>query len=226
MKRVFVILFLLSISCLAGQEKTKLEIPEGSVGMIGYGSLMSLSSLEQSLGRKYEGPTYQIHLTGYERAWTHLRPFNEPQANPADNVRFDVCYFQDDVRIPIDGAVELNICPQKKSRINAVLYVIPSQDLIKFDKRERTYKRVDVTDKIEEYRFEGGKVYVYVGLPDHQEKSAPDPKRYILFKEYLDQVTSACDRIGKTFKAEFEASTRPIGYAIVPFAKVVWEKVQ
>ena len=194
--------------------------------MIGYGSLMSLPSMEQSLGRKYEGPTYQVHLAGHERAWTLLRPFNDPQANPAVNVRYDVYYFQDDVRIPIDGAVELNIYPRKKSKINAVLYLIPDKDLLKFDKRERAYKRVDVTEKIEEYRFKGGKVYVYVGLSDRSEKPAPDPRRYILFKEYLDQVTSACDRIGKTFRAEFDESTRAITFQVVAFEKVVWEKVK
>jgi hypothetical protein len=117
-------------------------------------------------------------------------------------------------------------CWNEKGRINGILYLIPNEDLIKFDKRERTYERVDVTDKIEEYRFEGGKVYVYVGFPDRQEKSAPAPGRYILFKEYLDQVTGACDRLGKTFRAEFDESTRPTAYPIVPFANVVWEKIR
>jgi hypothetical protein len=221
----FVHLFF-SPPCLARQKKTTLEIPAGSVGMIGYGSLMSLSSMEQSLGRKYKGPTYQIHLAGFERTWTHLRPFNEVQSEPADNVQYNAYYVEENVRIPVDGSVELDICHKKDGRINAVLYVIPDKDIIKFDKRERTYERVDVTDKVEEYRIAKGKVYAYAGLPDQAGKPSPDPRRYILFKEFFDQVTSACDGLGQQFRAEFDASTRPINYPIVPFVKVVWEKAK
>jgi hypothetical protein len=214
-----------STSGLAGQKKTILEIPAGSAGLIGYGSLMSLPSMEQTLGRKYEGPTYLVHLVGYQRSWTHLRLFNEAQAGPAESARFSAYYLQDGARISVDGAVELTICPIKDGRMNAVLYVMPDKDLIRFDKRERTYIRVDVANKVEEYDFKGGKVYVYIGLPDQPGKPAPDPRRYILFKEYLDQVTGACDRIGQPFRDEFDKSTRPTSCPVVPFGKVVWEKV-
>ncbi|MFA5818270.1 MAG: hypothetical protein WC854_03220, partial [Bacteroidales bacterium] len=48
------ILFLFAISCLNEKKKDTIEIKEGFVGMIGYGSLMSLKSMEQTLGHKYK----------------------------------------------------------------------------------------------------------------------------------------------------------------------------
>jgi hypothetical protein len=219
-------LFLFPKSCPAGQEKTTLEIPEGSAGIVGYGSLISLQSLEQSLGRKYECTTYQVHLGGYERAWAIVRSFNDPPPDSEDKTRYEVHYLQDNTRIPIDGAAELNIYPNEKSWLNAVLYVISGEDLLKLDRREWGYERVEVTDKVEEYRFKGGKVYAYVGILKGQGNPAPDTGRYILFKELLDQVTGACDQIGKTFRDEFDKSTRPPAYPIVPFAEVIWEKVK
>ena len=41
-----------------------MDIPEGSAGIIAYGSLISLTSMEQTLGHKYQGPVNQVHLTG------------------------------------------------------------------------------------------------------------------------------------------------------------------
>jgi hypothetical protein len=72
------ILFLSSISGFAAKRKSTMEIPEGSAGIIAYGSLMSLPSMEQTLGHKYEGPIRQVHLKGYERVWICLRPINDP----------------------------------------------------------------------------------------------------------------------------------------------------
>jgi hypothetical protein len=43
---------------------------------------------------------------------------------------------------------------------------------------------MDVTDQIEEFRFRGGKVYVYEGVPGRSDGSSADKGTYILIKEF------------------------------------------
>jgi len=214
------ILFLSSTSGFGAKGKSTMEIPEGSAGMIAYGSLISLKSMEQTLGHKYEGPIHQVHLMGYERAWTCVRPIS------AGLQKIDAFFLSGTERVPFTGAVELNIYPKDKARINGILFMVTDEELARFDNRERGYRRVDVTDRIEEFDFRGGKVYVYEGLPAPPDGSLPDKGTYILIKEFLDMVAGACDAIGKKFRDEFDSSTRPCAYPVVPYDKITWEKTK
>jgi hypothetical protein len=219
-------LFLFSMSVCAAKRKSTIEIPEGSAGIVAYGSLMSLPSMEQTLGHKYQGPMHQIHLAGYERAWTCVRPFNDPRGNPMDIKRIVAFFSRGHERVPIAGTAELNIYPKKKGRLNAIFYLISNADVIAFDKREWGYRRVDVTDKIEEFKFRGGKVYVYEGVPGRAEGSSIEKGTYVLIQEFADLVTGACDSIGKDFRDEFDRSTRPCAYQVVSYQEIVWEKAE
>jgi hypothetical protein len=218
------ILVLSSIFGLAAKRKSTMDIPDGSAGIVAYGSLMSLPSMEQTIGHKYEGPVNQIHLTGYEREWICVRPFNDPRANPADIKKADAFFLRGNKRVPFDGAAELNIHPKKKGRINALLYLINNAEMIGLDKREWGYRRVDVTDKIEEFQFRGGRVYVYEGLPERADGSSTKKGTYILIKEFVDLVTGACDAIGKNFRDQFDKSTRPCQYEVMSYKNIIWEK--
>lgn len=219
-------LFLFSMSVFAAKRKSTIEIPEGSAGIVAYGSLMSLPSMEQTLGHKYQGPIKQIHLTGYEREWICVRPFNDPRANSADIKKIEAFFLRGNERVPFNGTAELNIHPNKKGRINAILYVVSNVDMIGFDKREWGYRRVDVTDKIEEFKFRGGKVYVYEGVPRRSDGPSAEKGTYLLIKEFADLVTGACDAIGKDFRDEFDKSTRPCVYQVVSYKEIVWEKAK
>jgi len=216
-------LFLSSLSACAAKRKSMIEIPEGSAGIIAYGSLISLPSMEQTLGHKYNNPIYEVHLRGYERVWTCVRPFNDPQAIAAGAKKIDVYFLRDTERVPIIGAAELNIYPKKKGWINGILYLITNEELFSLDKRERGYRRMDVTDRIEEFRFRGGKVYVYEGLPESPVAFSADKGTYILIKEFLDLVTGACDLRGKDFRDEFDKSTRPCVFPVLSYKNVVRE---
>ena len=219
----------ISVLCLscssvpAANRRSTIEIPEGSTGIVAYGSLMSLRSMEQTLGHKYEGSIRQVHLTGYEREWKCVRPFNDPRAPSADIQKIDAYYLRDNARVPVLGTAELNIHPREKGRINAILYVISDTDMSEFDRREWGYRRVDVTDQIEEFRFRSGRVYAYEGLPARTDESPPTHGAYVLIREFADMVTSACDAIGKTFRDEFDRSTKPWVYPIVASKEIVWE---
>jgi len=221
-------MILLSSSLLsfAAERKNTMKIPEGYAGMMAYGSLISLSSMEQTLGHKYEGLIHKVHLTGYERAWACVRPFNDPLALAAGREKTEAFFLRGAERIPFSGTAEMNIYPKKRGQINGILYLITNEELIGFDKRERGYRRVDVTDRIEEFRFRGGKVYVYEGLPGSPVASSAVKGTYILIKEFFDLVTGACDAIGKDFRNEFDKSTRPCIYPVVALKNIIWGKAK
>jgi hypothetical protein len=215
------ILFLISTSCLNDKKKT-IEIKEGLSGMIGYGSLMSLKSLEQTLGHTYTDSIYQVHLNDYLREWSYFRPINDPQSNSKNGFKYYGFILENTDSIPFDGIINLNISPKEKSKINCILYLITMDDLIKFDKREFGYQKVDVTDKIDEYSFKGGKVYAYEHIPDPLFKV--DETKYILIKDFVDLITKACDSIGMNFRKEFDNSTMSFTGQIVPYQKIVWKQ--
>jgi hypothetical protein len=220
------ILSLSSIFAFAAKRKSTLGIPERSAGVIAYGSLISLPSMEETLGHKYKGPIYEVHLRGFERVWTCVRPFNDPQAIAAGAKKIDAYFLRDTERVPIIGAAELNIYPKKKGWINGVLYLITNEELLSLDKRERGYRRVDVTDRTEEFRFRGGKVYVYEGLPGSPTASSAEKGTIILIKEFFDLVTGACNSRGKDFRDDFDKSTRPCAFPVLSYKNIVWEKVK
>ncbi|MFH1000089.1 MAG: hypothetical protein V1783_04530 [Bacteroidota bacterium] len=215
------ILPLISTSCLIDKKKT-IEIKEGLVGMIGYGSLMSLKSFEQTLGHKYTDAIYQVHLNDYLREWSYFRPINDPKSDPKSGLKYYGFILQNADSIPFEGIINLNISSKEKSKINCILYLITTEDLINFDKREFGYQKVDVTDKIDEYSFKGGKVYVYVHMPDPQVKF--DETKYILIKDLMDLITNACDSIGMNFRKEFDCSTMPYAGQILPYQKIIWKQ--
>ena len=217
------ILSLLLASCSVEKKKT-IEIKSGFVGMIGYGTLMSVKSLEQTLKHKYNDSLYQVHLINYIRGWTYFVPINDPPKKSTEDSRYYGFILQGNDSIAFDGMVNLNIEPKEKSKINCILYIISEEDLLKFDKREFGYQKVDVTNQIEEYNFIGGKVYVYEHFPETKEISKIDTNKYILVKNYVDFITNACDSIGKIFRNEFDESTNPPTTQIVPYDKIVWKK--
>jgi len=220
------LLFWSSAYGLAAKGKSMLEIPEGSVGIFAYGSLISLASMEETLRHKYDGPIHEVHLEGYERLWACVRPFNDPQAIAAGARKIDAYFRRGAERVPISGAAELNIYHKKNDRINGILYLITNEELLNLDKRERGYRREDVTGQIEEFRFRGGRVYVYEGLPSSPAATAADKCTIILIKEFLDLVTAACDSRGKDFCAEFDKSTKPPAFPVLSYQDIVWEKAE
>jgi len=212
------ILFLAMLFGCTAKQKNSLEIPEGLTGIISYGSLISVPSMEKTLGHKYEGPIHEVHLLGYERVWTCVRPWD------SSTRKFSAYVLRGEERVPILGAAELNIYPKKTGKINGVLYLITDDELLSFDQRERGYQRVEVTEKIEEFSFSGGKVYVYEGLPGSPLDPSEEKGIYILIKEFFDMVNEACDSRGEDFRKEFDRTTRPCEYEVVPYENIIWEK--
>jgi hypothetical protein len=209
----------------AAKGRTTLEIPKGFSGIVAYGSLISLPSMEQTLGHKYEGrPVHEVHLTGYERVWTCVRPFDSPQATAPGAKKIEAYLLRNTERVPVLGTAELNLYPKNKGRINGILYLLTDEELRKSDQREWGYRRTDVTDRIEEFRFRGGKVYVYESPLSVLPVPPAEKGTYVLIKEFFEMVTGACDARGKDFRADFDETTRPCAYPVVSYKDIVWEK--
>jgi len=218
-------LMLLSAYCIA-QQKDTIKIQEGFAGMVGYGSLMSLKSLESTLGHQYNNSSYLIHLNGFIRAWTSYRPLNDPMPNNPKAPQFYGFILQNNDSIPFDGIVQLNVESQEGSKINCILYLLSKEDLIKFDKREIGYERIDVTDKVEEYNIFGGKVFVYQQALDYYDKTTLNLAKFILIEDYVNMITSACDEFGENFRIEFEKSTLQPSSQVVPAQRIAWKIVK
>lgn len=217
-------LFFIGMLDSGAKGKSVLEIPKGFVGIVAYGSLISLPSMEQTLGHKYEGPVHELHLTGYERVWTCVRHFNAPQAAAAGANKIEAYLLRNTERVPVLGTAELNLYPKKRGRINGVLYLLTDEELRKSDQREWGYRRADVTDRIEEFRFRGGRVYVYESPSGSLTAPSAEQGTYVLIKEFLDLVTGACDARGKDFRNEFDKSTSPCAYPIVSYKDIIWNR--
>ncbi len=220
----FIVLILLSTSFTIQQKKT-ITIKEGFVGMIGYGSLMSLKSMESSLGRQYDDSVYTVHLKGFVRAWTSYRLFNDPIKSDSSRPKFYGFILQDNDSIPFDGIVQLNVESHKSQSINCILYIVSNEDIIKFDKREFDYERIDVTDKIEEYNIIGGKVFMYQQKPDYYDKSIINKSKFIVVIEFVESITTTCDEIGNNFRIEYDNSTLLPLFQIVASQKITWKTV-
>jgi hypothetical protein len=208
----------------AGTKRT-IDLKHGLSGVVGYGTLISQRSLEQTLGHKYGRQAYPVHVTGSVRSWSLRRPFNVPGKGASRSAGTGVAFRSDGREIPLRGPVELDVRPEKGGRLNGVLYLLTEEELDRVDARERAYKRRDITGQVDEFAFTGGRVYIYRGLPPDRSIAAADPKEFVVFKENLDSVLKACDTIGPDFRAEFEKTTEPVAFRIISIADVVpWKK--
>lgn len=216
---------LLSAYCFA-QQKDTIKIQEGFVGMVGYGSLMSLKSMESTLGHQYSDSSYLIHLKGFIRAWTSYRPLNDPLANNPKAPQFYGFILQNNDSIPFHGIVQLNVESQENSKINCILYLISKEDIINFDKREVGYDRIDVTDRVEEYTINGGRVYVYQQTPNYYSKTTLNLAKFILIEDYVNMITQVCDGIGENFRIEFDKSTLRPSSQVISSQKIAWKIVK
>jgi hypothetical protein len=185
--------------CNKNLEKEVITIEKGKVGMIGYGSLMSKTSMEKTLKRTYQDSFYLVHLKDYQRSWDFFSSVLNPKR--------DFFYSKDNDTIQIYNGIALNITESDKQKMNCVLFFITPEELAEFDIREKGYDRIDVTNKIEEYEFKGGKVYVYKADAEHTYNYELKDNT-VLPKPYFDLVTKACDSIGVKFRQEFESSTK------------------
>lgn len=224
-KSIYIVLLALFslhfVSC--HQKMETFKIPEGHVGMFGYGSLMSKSFIETGLvAKNYNGPFLPAHLRGYERSWTFAWPTEVPLYNVDSTFSKDYILVEGDTIYP-KYLHFLNIREDANTVINGVLYIVPEADLPLYDIWELGYERFEVTELIQGYRVQGGPVFAYKALPDFTLEPKDDFRQNVVERAYWKILEDAFSYWGKEFEAEYQKTTDPFDPAILHDThKVPW----
>jgi cation transport regulator ChaC len=178
-------------------------VPEDHV--FGYGSLIERRGLA----------TARIcHLADHRRVWNVARdnavdlPGYNHYVDPADGSRPDVF------------VTFLNIVPMPGHRVNGLLFSVTAEELGALDMRERNYRRIDVTNSIEE--AVSGRVWAYVGLDAalaRFERGVRE-QRAVIRRRYYEGVLENCDAAGAQARLEFDQSTDPPTCPIVDLDRI------
>ena len=213
----------LSISCENSSNKKTIVIEKGKAGMIGFGSLISLNRTEEVIKHKYTDSIYLVHLEDYQRSWDFVTS-NYDKGYTEEELKYDGYYIRGNDTLLFDNSIYLNITEEKGKAINCVLYFLTEQEIMDMDLYEFGYERIDVSEMIKEYNFDGGKVYAYKATPEYIYDSEKTKGVTVIHKDYLDLVTKACDSIGLGFRQEYDATTSNLNLDLV--APVIWRKAR
>lgn len=202
---VIVVCCLVITSCT--DSKRILNIPDGKVGLIGYGSLTSARQMESQLGKPYEGSVEIVHLEGYQRTWDATTP-NILEFPPVGVVL--QCIYQNDSILPPKLSV-LNIRDNEAVSMNCCLFIIDEGDLDPIDATEIGYSRIDVTERIKEFKIPEGIVWAYQAQKEFTSTPNPDSAQtYVLPKLYLGFLEAGFKELGAEYEKEFYQTTLPI----------------
>ena len=176
-----------------------LVLPPGMSGLFGYGSLLLRSSMERTLGRKYDGVPLVATVRGWRRTWDSIYP-NEPfYFEPSPGER---CYPA--------HIIYLNIRRDPAATVNGLVYAVTEDDLRRFDEREATYDRVRIDADIVDETVTGGPVYAYVGKPEFVLNVPVPTTEAAIRRSYIAIVEAGLDELGPEFRREYERSTQAV----------------
>jgi len=176
-----------------------IELSPSEHAVFGYGSLLSLTSLERTLGRTYRGPLVVCDLVGWHRSWNAAMP----------NSTF---IFQDHLGkwTTPEHILYLNIVPSASHRVNGVLFVVSDAELEALDKREWIYKRLPVNDLLRGVSVLKGTAWAFVARPEYLLTPPADPRQAAVRRTYVDILTASKTSLGAAFVANYDSSSDPI----------------
>ena len=165
--------------------------------LFGYASLVDRMSLEASLGRSVpvaDGP-YPARLLGFRRCW-----------NVAVHSRMRPDYeFHDGHGSPWQGwIVFLGIEPSPADVTLGAAYRVTDADLLLLDRRELSYHRTDIGDRLDR-RLPGvgdEPVFTYVSTPEVCARALEIGTRGTVMARYLRLVDRAFRTLGENLYAE------------------------
>jgi gamma-glutamylcyclotransferase (GGCT)/AIG2-like uncharacterized protein YtfP len=174
-----------------------LHLEPGQSAVFGYGSLLSIRSLERTLGRAYDGPFLQVELPGWRRSWDAAMPNKKFYAELNGRQTYP------------ETILYLNVVEDPDSILNGILFIVSASELESFDERESIYDRLDVTDQLS-IPVSGGRAYVYVCRPEHTLREASSPAYGAVRATYIDIVETGLRELGDSFRAGYERSSDAI----------------
>jgi hypothetical protein len=176
-------------------DEPRIALKPGETAVIGYGSLLSKTSIARTLGRAYDGPFVLCRVDGWRRTWDAAVP----------NKNY---YFENRVaRIYPEVILYLNATRVSGSAMNAVLIVLNDAELAAMHKREWIYDAPDVTDALREVRVTGGRAILYAAKPEHCLRGSGDLRREAVRATYLKIVAEGLEQLGAGFSEEYLKTT-------------------
>jgi len=174
-----------------------LNVGPGQTALFGYGSLISRSSLVQTLGCDYDGPFIACGLRGWERSWDIAMP-NE-------------VFFAEDTtgRFYPKHILYLNLRRRRGVVVNGILFLVDAVGLQAFDRREWIYDRVDITDDLENTAL-SGRLFAYVGKPEYVRTNVCSPRDAAVRQSYVAILESGLAAMDSAFRREYQTSTEPL----------------
>lgn len=174
------------------------KVERGEVAFIGYGSLLDSTSMERSLKRPMDSSkVFNVELDGWKRTRDVFMPneaFYEVLPDGSKHYPKGIAYY--------------NIQPDDAARMNAKLFVIPEEDLAKFDRREWIYDGKNVADRVLGVKVEGAsdRVIAYVGKPEYT-FDVKNPGDIRWRASYDATVSQGLNGTDAEFRKGFQAST-------------------
>lgn len=176
---------------------TEVALAPGQHALVGYGSLLSVASMEGTLGHRYAGPFHVVRVNGWRRGWDVQMPKSK------------WTYQSGDRQVLPDRVLYLNVRREEGSHINAALFVVDSAALAGFDEREWIYDRVAVNADLADVRVTGGQAWMYVARAEYLWRKSSHPPQAIIRRSYLDILDTAHAQLGDGFRREYDATTDP-----------------
>ena len=169
------------------------------LAVFGYGSLVSRASIAETLGHEAPGPI-PARLAGWRRRWSIYR------VNTAHEKVFERLDGE-----PFVHVVGLNIeragsAPEAEWP-NGALVELTEQELVRLDRREVRYDRVEVDpgDAITESPHGFDRVFAFTAKTAHF--AVETPPNSIVIASYVEACEAAFGELGPTAWEEFLATT-------------------
>jgi hypothetical protein len=175
-----------------------LQLADGEIAAVGYGSLLSVESISRTLKAPYSRPFIACQIEGWRRSWNVSMP----------NQAF--YYEEGGDRVYPPKIIYLNVRPVPKALMNCAVFVLDLEQLKAMHAREWIYDPAKVTEQLRGVRITGGEAIMYVGKPEHAVHEVSSPRQAAIRASYLRILESALERAGPALSREFERSTDPV----------------
>ena len=173
--------------------------------VFGYGSLVPAGVAALPDG------AVPCRLSGWRRGW-------DVAMDNARDLPGYKHYLTPDGERPDVMVAFLDIAPHEGGLVNGAAIPVEQGELPDLDRRERNYRRVEVTDHLDTRLPGGGTVWAYVGLRASRERAARGRRegRLVVSRGYYERVRDGFAAIGE--RATFSRLTGPL---MAPVADLV-----
>ena len=169
--------------------------------MFGYGSLATETDFRPT--RELAAHGWVANLAAHRRVWGVA--MDNGVAVPGYKRYLD----PDTGEPPAVMVAFLDVVPDPGAAVNGVLAPVTGEDLRTLDRRERNYRRVDVTDLVRP--AVGARVWTFVGRPDARERlrSGLATGGAVISRGYLESVERGFRGLEEGEWERYAASTEP-----------------